>query len=138
MSRTPFSGANELVVHVPDSGALAWARAARVLTARGYQLLRPEPAAHRLKTVPRPVQQYAFAKETIEVRVFGQYLVVRGVIHYPDSVRYPAVPVVMPANRGRNEIQAQAWDELEAVARALKGAVWYQAPINAASKWPFK
>lgn len=134
-SRVPFYGANELVVHVPDSGARAWERTVRVLTARGYQVLRPNPATWRVETVPRVSKPYPLITSTVHVRVLGRYLVVRGFYQWPDSMQRPAYQVTYPnRQRSRDGVLAQAWDELEAVARALQGTVWYLGPINSMEK----
>ena len=134
-SRTPFPGAIELVVHVPDSGARARDRAARVLTAQGYALRPLVPGAQRVETAPRLVQPPARVGSTVQVRVLGRYLAVQGFFLGPDSLPRPAFPVACPdPNRSRNTLQARGWAELEAVARALQGTVWYQGPIAPPAK----
>jgi len=134
LSRAPFPGATELVVHVADSGARAAERAGRVLLARGYAL-RPSPAAQGVETLPRVVQPQPRVTATVRVRVLGRYLVVQGWLQGADSLRRPPVPVGYPnPYRTRSGSRAMAWDELEAIARDLQGTVWYQGPINPLAK----
>jgi hypothetical protein len=71
-ARVPFPGAGELIVHVADSGAVAWERAAQLLVARGHRLRVRDRTGLRLETEPRRLRPYL--RSSVQVIVMGRYV----------------------------------------------------------------
>lgn len=118
----PVEGANVVAVLLVDSGAVAWARTAQLLTARGYHVPARDAAALWLETEPRRPPEGCFT--SLRATVMGHTVLLSGtsrcvlVNHLPHPLWYSAQSHVPFANF---DCYAWGWDELLAVAQGLSG-----------------
>lgn len=118
----PPEGATVIAVLLPDSGAVAFERVARLLVQQGYSVETRDPTAQRLTTAPHPLAEAPFST-SVQAIVMGHTVLFSGSVFYKTSrsgraLMYSAYSHVHFANY---DYVAAGWRELEAIVQALPG-----------------
>ena len=121
-SAVPFKGANAIVVHVPDSASVAYAKLTKGLLAAGYGLDKSIPGALYVSTPSKPIKDIFGL--TLEVNAApaptGAAVVFRG--HFTWA---SAAAIISHTDKRENEVRSmgggstpiqQMWLELQRVA----------------------
>lgn len=118
----PDKNDNTLVVELPEEGAAAWRRVARVLADRGYPFAHSDVHLLALTTAFNPISRTASLSVSALVR--GHQLILRGRLEAITTVGSPSQLVAVRRGAPLGG-ESEGWQELELIARELGGPVRY-------------
>ncbi|SDX64977.1 hypothetical protein [Hymenobacter psychrophilus] len=119
---TPDKNDNTLVLELPEEGAAAWQRVARVLADRGYPFAHSDVNLLALTTAFNPISRTASLSVSALVR--GHQLILRGRLEAITVVGSPSQIVAVRRSAPLGG-ESEGWQELELIARELGGPVRY-------------
>lgn len=114
----PFKGANTIIIALPDSGLAAWDKTSTTLAQQGFIMKASAPPL-TLATEPKVTVQAG--NIAISAQVQGSNVLLRGTSSAANSAS-PA-PIEYRGRKGKATLLA--WDQLDAVAKALGGKMEY-------------
>lgn len=119
-AQQPFKGANVILIQLPDSGAVAWQKAAGSLVRAGYVIRNADKDLLTISTEPKPDKRGL--QSSVSASVSGRTLRLAGT-YVLRGLGSDAAPIIYRGMAGSPTMLA--WEQLDKAARQLGGVVTY-------------